>query len=194
MSYLIPDNEPTAPEAQAAAPEAGSLDSAPAPVATEVAPMPAAEPAVDPYAAAPADPYAAAPMDDPYAAAPASDPFMGAPMAEAMPVAPAPSGAGLSVQAPMLHQVEPGVPTFGGTRNGLSSLVLDVEVPVEVCLGDASLTVEEFLDLGPGAVVELDTAIDAAIELRVRGKLVAHGQLVTINGQYGLRITETTER
>lgn len=101
-----------------------------------------------------------------------------------------PSMHDLSVQAPLLEDVHQQGITIGGSRGDLSTLVLDVEVPVEVYFGDASLTVEEFLEMGAGSVVELDHAITAPIELRVRGKLVAHGQLVTINGNYGMRITE----
>jgi flagellar motor switch protein FliN len=100
----------------------------------------------------------------------------------------------LSVTAPQLHQVQPTRRTLGGAGTSatseLSNLVLDVEVQVEVGLGNAALTVEEFLEMGRGSVVELDTPIDAPIELKVRGKLIARGQLVSINGSYGMRIVE----
>jgi flagellar motor switch protein FliN len=99
----------------------------------------------------------------------------------------------LSVQAPFLEDVRPTHVPAQQARENLSALVLDVEVPVEVYFGDASLTVEEFLEMGPGSVVELDHAIDSPIELRVRGKVIAHGQLVTINGNYGMRIVQMLE-
>lgn len=112
--------------------------------------------------------------------------YVGAPAA----MAPAhPSMNELAVQAPYLEQMHPSHVAIGGTAQNLSELVLDVEVPVEVYFGDAKLTVEEFLEMGPGSVVELDHAIAAPIELRVRGQIVAQGQLVTINGNYGMRIT-----
>lgn len=135
------------------------------------------------HAPAPAAGYAPAPIEPaPYAHhAPAAQPQ--APFNPIM-------GSELSVQAPYLESVHPGVRSIGGARPTLSSLVLDVEVPVEVYFGDAQLTVEEFLEMGPGSVVELDHAIEAAIELRVRGRLIARGQLVTINGNYGMRVTE----
>ncbi len=98
----------------------------------------------------------------------------------------------LTIQPPMLDEVAPHA-SLGGARSDLTNLVLDVEVPVEVCFGDAALTVEEFLEMNQGSVVELEHAIDAPIELRVRGKLVARGQLVTINGNYGMRIIEMIE-
>ncbi|MCW2927910.1 MAG: flagellar motor switch protein FliN [Thermoleophilia bacterium] len=100
----------------------------------------------------------------------------------------------ISVTSPSLPQVQPArrPATQSGRRPGeeLSGLVLDVEVQVEVGLGNAALTVEEFLEMGRGSVVELDTPIDAPIELKVRGKLIARGQLVSINGSYGMRIVE----
>ena len=95
----------------------------------------------------------------------------------------------LAISAPHLEEIPRSHVAIGGTAQNLSELVLDVEVPVEVYFGDARLTVEEFLEMGPGSVVELDHAIDAPIELRVRGQVVAQGQLVTINGNYGMRIT-----
>jgi flagellar motor switch protein FliN/FliY len=94
------------------------------------------------------------------------------------------------VSAPMLDEVHAGQRTAGGRKGELSSLVLDVEVQVEVGLGNAALTVEEFLEMGRGSIVELDTPVDAPIELKVRGKLIARGQLVSINGSYGMRIVE----
>lgn len=104
-----------------------------------------------------------------------------------------PAAGSFSVQAPMLEDLRPSIATVGGAREDLSNIVLDVEVPVEVCFGNAALTVEEFLEMGPGSVVELDRAISEPIELRVRGRLIATGQLVSINGSYGLRITDTVE-
>ncbi len=122
---------------------------------------------------------AAAPAQQQYAAA--------APMAQSY-------GGDMSVTAPQLQQVQPTRRTLGGAgaaaTGELSNLVLDVEVQVEVGLGNAALTVEEFLEMGRGSVVELDTPIDAPIELKVRGKLIARGQLVSINGSYGMRIIE----
>lgn len=108
------------------------------------------------------------------------------------PAAPIAYGADVTVAAPQLEDVRPSPRSIGGTRGELSDLVLEVEVQVEVGLGNAALTVEEFLEMGRGSVVELDTPVDAPIELRVRGKLIARGQLVSINGSYGMRIIEMT--
>lgn len=124
---------------------------------------------------------------EPAAQAPAPAP---APVRAQAPAPAAPAPDQFNVQAPTLEHLSPAVQTVGGVPQDLSTLVLDVEVPVEVFFGDAALTVEEFLELGAGSVVELDHEIAAPVELRVRGKVVALGQLITIGGKYGLRITE----
>ncbi|MBC7459954.1 MAG: FliM/FliN family flagellar motor switch protein [Thermoleophilia bacterium] len=99
-------------------------------------------------------------------------------------------GGDLQVAPPQLESVQRSQARGTGSRGELSNLVLDVEVQVEVGLGNAALTVEEFLEMGRGSIVELDTPIDAPIELRVRGKLIARGQLVSVGGSYGMRIVE----
>ncbi len=123
----------------------------------------------------------------------ATDPYAAPAQAAPAPMAGTPMG-DMSVTAPRLPQVQPMRRPMGdqqvGAAGELSNLVLDVEVQVEVGLGNAALTVEEFLEMGRGSVVELDTPIDAPIELKVRGKLIARGQLVSINGSYGMRIVE----
>ena len=101
--------------------------------------------------------------------------------------------ADLTVQRPLLQEVAPTMPSATGMRGDLSDLVLDVEVQVEVGLGTASLSVEEFLEMGRGTVVELDTPIEAPIELKVRGRVIARGQLVSVGGSYGMRIAEMVE-
>lgn len=158
-------------------------------------PMPAA---ADPFGASP-DPYATTTGGYGDQGGYLESQPMGGFLTEEAPPAPHAPAAGahtgdLSVQAPYLDEVQPSRSTVGGVPGDLSSLVLDVEVPVEVYFGDAALTVEDFLELGAGSVVELDHSIEMPIELRVRGKLIARGQLVTINGNYGLRVTDMVEQ
>ena len=146
-----------------------------------------AAPAHDPYAAQQHDPYGAAAPAATMAPPMTGYGYNGSPAP--MPIAQSFDG-DLQVSAPMLDHVQPNPRSLGGARGHLSNLVLDVEVQVEVGLGNAALTVEEFLEMGRGSVVELDTPVDAPIELKVRGKLIARGQLVSINGSYGMRIVE----
>lgn len=65
-------------------------------------------------------------------------------------------------------------------------------VPLEVTavLGTRRMKLSELLELGEGAVVTLDRAVDAPVDLLVGGALVARGEIVAIDDRFGVRITE----
>ncbi|GCD89551.1 flagellar motor switch protein FliN [Nocardioides sp. LS1] len=65
---------------------------------------------------------------------------------------------------------------------------VDMEVTVEI--GRARMTVRELLDLSPGAVLELDRAAGSPADLLVNGRLIARGEVVVVDEDFGLRITE----
>lgn len=69
-------------------------------------------------------------------------------------------------------------------------LLLDVNVNLTLRFGQQELTLREILDLGPGSVVELDKTVEEPAELLLEDKLVARGQVVIVDGNYGLKITE----
>lgn len=66
--------------------------------------------------------------------------------------------------------------------------MLDVEVRVSVELGRARLPVGEVLDLGSGAVVDLDREADAPVDIYVNGLLFGSGRLVAVDGQWAVRL------
>ncbi len=65
---------------------------------------------------------------------------------------------------------------------------VDMEVTVE--LGRTRLTVRELLALSPGAVLELDRAAGSPADLLVNGRLIARGEVVVVDEDFGLRVTE----
>ena len=65
---------------------------------------------------------------------------------------------------------------------------VDMEVTVE--LGRARLTVRELLALTPGNVLELDRAAGSPADLLVNGRLIARGEVVVVDEDFGLRVTE----
>jgi flagellar motor switch protein FliN/FliY len=69
-------------------------------------------------------------------------------------------------------------------------LVLDVELNVTLRFGQRQLPLREVLDLTSGSVVELDRQVDEPVELVLDGRVVARGEAVIIDGNYGMRITE----
>jgi flagellar motor switch protein FliN/FliY len=77
----------------------------------------------------------------------------------------------------------------GGGRGGLDMLH-DVEMEVSAELGRTRMSVRELLSLTPGAIVELDRAAGSPADLLVNGRLIARGEVVVIDENFGIRITE----
>jgi flagellar motor switch protein FliN/FliY len=74
-------------------------------------------------------------------------------------------------------------------RAGLD-LLLDVELEATLRFGCRELPLGEILDLGPGDVVQLDRTVRDPVDLIVGDKIVARGEVVLVNGNFGLRVTE----
>lgn len=89
----------------------------------------------------------------------------------------------------------PFIPAFGTTvlpPRGLELLHgVDMEVTVE--LGRTRMTVRDLLALTPGAVLELDRAAGSPADLLVNGRLVARGEVVVVDEDFGLRVTEIVD-
>jgi len=69
-------------------------------------------------------------------------------------------------------------------------LLLDVELEASLRFGSREMPLGEILDLGPGDVVELDRHVADPVDLIVGDKIVARGEVVLVNGNFGLRVTE----
>lgn len=71
--------------------------------------------------------------------------------------------------------------------------IKDVNVPIEVVLGDATVSVEQLETLGEGTIIELRTLAGEPVEVRAGGELVAHGEVVVIDENFGVRVTQLVE-
>ena len=73
-----------------------------------------------------------------------------------------------------------------------ATLDLVAEIPIKICaeLGYAKLPIRELLNLGPGSVVELDRLAGESIDLVVNGVLVGRGDVVIVDENFAVRITE----
>ena len=69
-------------------------------------------------------------------------------------------------------------------------LLLDVELDATLRFGCRELPLAQILELGPGDVVQLDRLVNDPADLIVGDKIVARGEVVLINGNFGLRVTE----
>jgi flagellar motor switch protein FliN/FliY len=73
-------------------------------------------------------------------------------------------------------------------------LVLEVELNVTLRFGQRQLTLREVLELTSGSVIELDRQVEEPVELLLDGKVIARGEAVVIDGNYGLRVTEVPQQ
>lgn len=69
-------------------------------------------------------------------------------------------------------------------------LLLDVELEAALRFGSREMSLGAILDLGPGDVVHLDRHVSDPVDLIVADKIVARGEVVLVNGNFGLRVTE----
>lgn len=73
------------------------------------------------------------------------------------------------------------------------ALLLGVELEASLRFGNREMPLSEILELGPGDVVQLDRHVDDPVDLIVGDKIVARGEVVLVNGNFGLRVTEVAE-
>lgn len=177
--------------AEAEAQEAPAPEPAPAPVAPEPAPV-AAAPAPAASAPQPAAPQYAAPPQPQYAA-PTQQPQYTAPPMGAQPVYAPPAYAnnvvssGVPVQnaqfAPLTNE-----PVEVNAAN--ISLIQDVPLQVTVELGRTKKSIREILEFSTGSIIELDKLAGEPVDIHVNGQLTAKGEVVVIDENFGVRITE----
>lgn len=73
-------------------------------------------------------------------------------------------------------------------------LLLDVELPVTVSFGRALLPLQDVLKLSAGSIVELNRTISEPVELIVNNCVIALGEVVVVEGNYGVRIRQIASR
>jgi len=100
----------------------------------------------------------------------------------------------ISVKKPQFHELQ-NKPSNETPQN--IDLILDVPLEFSVVLGKTQRTIKDVLSLSPGSIVELDKFAEEPLEIYVNGKLIAQGEVVVINENFGIRITNiisATER
>lgn len=74
--------------------------------------------------------------------------------------------------------------------DGHMDLLLNVPLDVEIVIGSAKRKIKEILDFNQGTVIELNKQAGAPVDVMVNGKLLAHGDVVVIDDNFGVRITD----
>lgn len=175
-------------EAEAAAPEPAA---APTPAPTAPTPAPAAP------TPAPAQPAAAPPpmqpqMQQPMMQQPAMQPQMQQPMMQpgygyAQPPAQPHVANGAAVQPAQFTPLSTAPVQVNDANIGL---ILDVPLQITVELGRTQKSIKEVLELTNGSIVELDKLAGEPVDIKVNGQFLAKGEVVVIDENFGVRITE----
>ena len=93
----------------------------------------------------------------------------------------------ITVQKPIFAPLTPSTQEKKTPRN--LDLIMDVPLEFSVVLGRTKKTIKDVLAFGNGSVVELNKLADEPLEIYVNGKLIAQGEVVVINENFGIRIT-----
>lgn len=75
-----------------------------------------------------------------------------------------------------------------------ASLLMGVKLPIRILLGRAELSLRDVSQLASGSVVELDCSPNDPVEVIVNDRVIAHGEVVVVSGNYGVRITRIASR
>ncbi len=75
-----------------------------------------------------------------------------------------------------------------------SGAIFEVSVEVTAVLGTSMMPISQILKLGRGAVVELDRRVGEDIELHANNQLVARGEIVVLDDQLGVTVTDIVKR
>lgn len=195
QAHIAPPPPPPAAVAPPPAPPAYTPPAAPA-----MPPPPAAQPPYAPPAAAatpPPPPYAP-PLQDPNA-------FYGYPPPGAYPPYPAPQyypqqdvyqqqpaymrQPQVNVQSPQFPSFQSGTPGSPATGSNMD-LLMRVSLDVSVEIGKTKRKIKDILDFGQGTVLELNKQAGAPVDIVVNGCLLARGDVVVIDDNFGVRVTE----
>jgi flagellar motor switch protein FliN/FliY len=83
---------------------------------------------------------------------------------------------------------------FPPARSRTMNLLLDVDLPVSISFGKTRLPMKDVLKLTTGSIVELNRGVNEPVEVLVNECLIARGEVVVVEGNYGVRIIEIATR
>lgn len=104
---------------------------------------------------------------------------------------------GQNYQPAGLQNLTPGSPSptaaagaSGATTDVNLDVILDVPVTISVEIGRTQIPIRQLLQYNQGSVIELDRHVGEALDVLVNNTLIAHGEVVMIDDQFGIRLTD----
>lgn len=95
-----------------------------------------------------------------------------------------------SIKSIEFSHLEPVKNSAGGGNVRNMDMLMDVTIPVLVELGKTEMLVRDVLSLAPGAIIELDSLAGEPVKIAVRGKVIAYGEVVVVDENFGVKITK----
>ena len=88
-------------------------------------------------------------------------------------------------------ELSKGQKAAGGDRSDVNlDLVLDIPVEVSLRVGSTDISIRDLVSLVEGSVIALDQDAGQPMDVLVNGTLIAHGEIVIVDDQYGVRLTD----
>lgn len=176
-------------ETNAGAKESAAAAAPPAPTPTP-APSPAHQAPTYQQPSAPSQPMQQPPMQEGYGygqQAPYGYPPQGQPYGEPHHYGQAP-GRNLNVQPVQFANL--GNPAFNQVDENNLNLLMDIPLKVTVELGRTQRQIKDILELSQGSIIELDKLAGEPVDILVNNKLIAKGEVVVIDENFGVRVTD----
>ena len=98
------------------------------------------------------------------------------------------AGAALGAESITLDKLESSSSSSGEDLN--LDVILDIPVTISMEIGSTKINIRNLLQLNQGSVVELDRMAGEPLDVVVNGTLIAHGEVVVVNGKFGIRLTD----
>ena len=89
---------------------------------------------------------------------------------------------------------QPAPPIASPPRANSIDLLLDVELPVSISFGRAQLPLKDVIKLTTGSIVELNRSVSEPVEVIVNNCVIARGEVVVVEGNFGIRIKQVISR
>ena len=80
--------------------------------------------------------------------------------------------------------------TNAANSNTSIDILLDMDVPITVAIGQTEISIQRLLQVGPGSVLQLDKSIDAPADLYLKDTRFATGNVVVVEDRFAVRIKE----
>ena len=97
-----------------------------------------------------------------------------------------------TIKSVKFSTLEPAKSKTGKDVNNMDML-MDVQIPVLVERGRTELLMQDVLSLNTGAIIELDSLAGEPVKMTIRGKIIAYGEVVVVDENFGVKITKIAD-